>query len=475
MKLSPLLAAALLYAQPQPDVILRSTTRLVQMSVVAQDKQGHPVLDLQREDFRLLDDNKPREIRVFNLNATHAKPRPSAGARVYSNANDERSGPTAITIIVIDSMNTKWVDQSRATRQLIQFLRQVQPDEHMAIYSINGGGAFQILHDFTRDASDLVAALAHWNGVIPPVDTTKQDVGTLLAQVLHGSDPAHRENQLAGVSDYHTTLGTLQAMEAIANSLKNIPGRKNLIWISNGFPVAEWGNLASTATPGCAHCAPYLVDSPIWSVKGEGHTGQIHDSIGASDNYSPQMDRAMHIVDQANLTIYPIEARGLFSGWGAFDSDPVEAQGTQDAMLDIAKKTGGRAFINGNDIAGAIRTAAEDARVTYTLGFYPETVRMDGKFHRVKIALVNRPGVTLRHREGYVDETGLPGVPQTRKAELDEAFRSPIDANAVLLTAELQPAAEGQMNLKNAVRQRVEQVLECCRGSARAGICGRRG
>jgi hypothetical protein len=155
----------------------------------------------------------------------------------------------------------------------------------------------------------------------------------------------------------------------------------------------------------------------------------------------------MRIVDEANLTIYPIEARGLFSGWGEFDSDPVEAQGTQDAMLDIAKKTGGRAFINGNDIAGAIRTAAEDARVTYTLGFYPEAVRQDGKFHRVKIALVNRPGVTLRYREGYVDETGSPSVPQTRKAELDEAFRSPIDANAILLTAELKPVAEGRAML----------------------------
>ena len=446
MKLSILLTASLLYAQPRTDLILRSTTRLVQISVVAQDKDGHPVLDLKRDDFRLVDDNKACEIRVFSLNAIQPKSRPGAGPRVYSNASDERSGPSAITIIVIDSLNTKWVDQSRATRQLIQFLKQIQPEEHVAIYSIDAGG-FQVLHDFTRDASDLVESLAHWNGVIPPADPAKADVGTLLSQVLHGSDPAHRENQLAGNSDYHNSLATLKAMEAIANSLKNIPGRKNLIWISNGFPVAEWGNLAATATPGCAHCAPYLVNSPIWSVYGEGHTGQSHDSIGDSDNYAPQMDRAMHIVDQANLTIYPIEARGLFSGWGAFDSDPREAQGTQDVMLDIAKKTGGRAFINGNDIAGAIRKAEEDARVTYTLGFYPETVRMDGKFHRVKIALVNRPGVTLRYREGYVDEAGSPSVPQTRKAELDEAFRSPIDANAILLTAELKPAGEGRANL----------------------------
>jgi VWFA-related protein len=267
MKLSPLLAASFLCAQPQSDVILRSTTRLVQLSVVAQHKDGHPVLDLKREDFRLLDENKPREIRVLSLNAIKRKPRTNAaGARVYSNANEERSGPNAITIIVIDSMNTKWVDQSRATRQLIQFLRQIQPDEHVAIYSINGGGGFQVLHGFTRDASDLMASLAKWNGAIPPVDATKEDVGTLLAQVLHGSDPAHRENQLAGVYDYHNSLATLKAMEAIANSVKNIPGRKNLIWISNGFPVAEWGNLASTAKPGCVHCAPYLVNSPIWSV-----------------------------------------------------------------------------------------------------------------------------------------------------------------------------------------------------------------
>jgi VWFA-related protein len=365
---------------------------------------------------------------------------------LYSNAADERSGPNAITIIVIDSMNTKWVDQSRATRELIQFLLQIQPEDHVAIYSLNNGGGIEILHDFTRDASDLVASLAHWNGVIPPVDPKNSDVGSQLAQVLRGNDPTHRENQLAGNYDSHNSPATLHAMETIAKSLKNIPGRKNLIWISNGFPVAEWGNLAVTATPGCAHCSPYLVNSPVYSVYEEGKAGQIHDSMGDSDNYSPQMKRAMRIVDQANLTIYPVEARGLLSGWGAFDSDPVEAQGTQAVMLDIAKKTGGRAFINTNDIAGAIRTAAEDSRVTYTLGFYPETVRMDGRLHRVKIS-VDRPGVTLRYREGYVDEPGSPAVPQTRRSELEEAFRSPIDANSILLTAELKPAAEGRANL----------------------------
>jgi VWFA-related protein len=424
MKLSLLLVASTVYAQSQPDVI-RSTTRLVQMSVVAVDKSGHPVLDLKKEDFRLLDENKQRDLRVFNLNSVQPKPRRGASG-IYSNA--ELSGPSAITIIVIDSMNTKWTDQSRATRQLIQFLRQIQPEDHVAIYSINGRGGFQVLHGFTRDASDLVKTLAKWKGQIPRADPKDQDVGSALAQVLQGTDPVHREDQLAGDFDFHNAPATLAAMEAIANSLKNIPGRKNLIWISDGFEVVEWGNLAATAKPGCAKCAPYLVNSPIWSVYGEGHTGQIHDSIGEGDNFSPQMDRAMHIVDQANLTIYPIDASGLETGG---------SKGTQDVMLDIAKKTGGRAFINGNDIAGAIRAASEDARVTYTLGFYPETVNLDGKFHRVKISLLNRPGVTLRYRAGYVDETGSPSVPQTRKAELDEAFRSPIDVNAILLKAEV--------------------------------------
>ena len=161
MKLSILLVASLLCGQPKTDVILRSTTRLVQMSVVAQDKNGRPVLDLKGEDFQLLDEDRPREIRVFSLNTMQRKPRLSAGSRVYRNANDERSGPNAITIIVIDSLNTKWVDQSRATRELIQFLRQIQPDDHVAIYSLNNGGGIEILHDFTRDASDLVASLAH--------------------------------------------------------------------------------------------------------------------------------------------------------------------------------------------------------------------------------------------------------------------------------------------------------------------------
>jgi hypothetical protein len=165
----------------------------------------------------------------------------------------------------------------------------------------------------------------------------------------------------------------------------------------------------------------------------------------------------MHLLDSANVSIYPIEVRGLKTYW--FEMAPpsrkalgtsmasLSDQATQQAMQDIAQRTGGRAFILTNDISGAIRTAIDDSSVTYTLGFYPESARLDGKFHPITIKLAERRGITLRYRKGYIDAPDAPGDPKQRKNDLEQAALSPLDANAIPLTARVSPSNAGGYNL----------------------------
>ena len=167
-------AAALFLAAPAgTQVPLRSVTRLVKITVIAQDNQGHPVTGLGRDDFLLFDTGQQREIKVFTVDrgdreqsspAVQAPANPSE--HVFTNSEPERSGPTGVTVILLDSLNTKWNDQGRATRSVIRFLSQIHPDDRIAIYSMGMTG-FRVLHDFTTDASDLVAQLASWKGEIP--------------------------------------------------------------------------------------------------------------------------------------------------------------------------------------------------------------------------------------------------------------------------------------------------------------------
>src|SRR5205085_8682010 len=140
--------------------------------------------------------------------------------------------------------------------------------------------------------------------------------------------------------------------------------------------------------------------------------------------FSRQVDHAMHLLDGADVAIYPIEARGLQTpmpgmagspgrqGWfEGTSSASLSDQAAEQSMKEVAHRTGGRAFTLTNDLFGAIRTAVDDSRLTYTLGFYPASTIQDGKFHPITIKLAERSGVTLRYRQGYLDVLDAPGDP----------------------------------------------------------------
>jgi hypothetical protein len=155
------------------------------------------------------------------------------------------------------------------------------------------------------------------------------------------------------------------------------------------------------------------------------------------------MDHAIRALNDANIAMYPVDARGLVPG----DVIPSAESRTMpkynplkpivpnlDTMRELASRTGGRASYNRNDIDNAIRKAMEDARVTYTLGYYPANPEADGKFHEVKVK-VDRPGVDVRYRKGYFAMRGVPQDEKTRKSQMVSAVWSPLDATAVGLNA----------------------------------------
>ena len=445
MRLAALATAlALFFGMPAgSQVTLRSVTRLVQITVVAQDGQGHPITDLGRDEFVLFDGGQQREIKVFNVDrgdrdrpATSLAATSGAPERVFTNTEPERSGPTGVTVILLDSLNTSWTDQANAMRNVIRFLSQVHPEDHIAVYSVGLTG-FRVLHDFTTDASDLLAKLASWNGEIPRGKSA--DPADQLANVLSGRDRATTLNQrrapVESVSFAHP-LPTLGVMELLANRLAGIPGRKNVIWISNGFPVVQWGNEAATVLSSHGN-EPILVRS----LDPRNKSNTVHDTIGSGDHYSREADQTLHLLAGANVSIYPIEARGL-QGYAGTTIRSLSDQATEQAMQHVAKQTGGRAFTLTNDVFGAIRTAVDDSRVTYTLGFYPESTRQDGSFHPITIKLAERRGITLRYRQGYIDTPDAPADPTRRKSDLEQAAQSPLDANALPLSARLLPSAD---------------------------------
>ena len=155
-----------------------------------------------------------------------------------------------------------------------------------------------------------------------------------------------------------------------------------------------------------------------------------------------------------NLAIYPVDARGLMadpnfsvqrgtSSYAAYRRMqrmrlPAHLADNFPTMDEFARRTGGQAFYNINDIQGAIRQVIDSSRLTYLLAYYPTNTVWNGKFHKIKVK-VDRPGVRLQYRDGYSAVAEPPATPRTGAQKLDAAVLSPLDATSMSLVVKATP------------------------------------
>src|SRR5262249_3395911 len=262
-----------------------------------------------------------------------------------------------------------------------------------------------LLQDFTTDPEILKGVLGKVKGKVSPVldNPTGGPEIELLPPGLadSGSMPAamldsmmrFEQERTAFMTDMRINY-TMAALSSIARALSGYPGRKNLIWISEAFPLS--------------------ID-PNTELSG--------DIFAGTRNYGPQVAATADALIDAQIAIYPVDARGLVT-WSAFDAsnsgrdrfgrsmsrpgrlgnaispESAQLQNVHATMNDMAERTGGKAFYNRNDIDGAIRQSIRDGSTYYTLAYYPSNKNWNGKFRKIQVK-VRQPGIKLRHRLGY--------------------------------------------------------------------------
>jgi VWFA-related protein len=458
--------------------VLRTTTRLVEISVIARGKDGKPVAGLTRDDFALYENGREQTIRVFSEErGLSVAPVPEAvplTADVYSNRTSAALASPNVSVVLFDALNTHILDQQNVRRQIILFLKQLKPSDRVAIYVLTHG--VRVLHDFTSDSAQLLKTLNTFPGAASfAIDPSQQQHAALGNLDFDDFAAAVSEREQAQNTRLRVKY-SLAALEAIAHHLAPVPGRKNLIWVSGGFPL----------TMGFVDSLP-------------GDT-----SFRDRDIFFSETQRAARAVSQANIAIYPVDARGLFTDplddealranmpffatgqqsryagdrdYASSKSAQQREAGTQggsegadagavrvprreliagrlaenavyaltmthDAMQLLADQTGGRAFYNRNDIGTAIREAIDETEVSYLVGYYPAHNRWDGRFHTLKLQ-VKKPGVTLRHRKGYFAYADDDSSAAAGQSVLSQAVASPLDARAVGVSARIEPRPGG--------------------------------
>jgi VWFA-related protein len=375
------LRAIIAFGQDPP--VFRSDVKLVQLSVIANDKQGKPVTDLRQDEFQVLEDGAPQNIRLFLATgealAESATPRPPD---VYTNrdAISARTGSrNGYSVILIDNLNTDFGDPFRedgtgwARLETLKMLRSIPAGEKIAIYTLRW--TLQVVCDFTTDRARLEEQLRQW---APSPDTPA--TGALDAD-LPPPPPGMAGNVALEVSSVDGQLrvdAINREIDQLSAYLGALPGRKNLIWLANRF-AADPRKLARLA--------------------------------------------------RANVAVYPVDPAGVKSPWQR-----------RRQMDSIAEMSGGLAFYGRNDLHVAIREALDDERVSYTLGYYRQGEDRAGRTPYKLAVRVTRAGVTLRYRTQDSVDTPSPEPPNPYKgkaASLVKALGDPFDAVAIPITAQV--------------------------------------
>lgn len=403
----------LCFAQP----VIRVGTRLVEVHVVVRDKDG-PVSGLKQSDFSVSDEGKPQKIAVFSSASTTDSQKGSdpLSAGTFSNRID-RAGRVAssVTVILLDRLNTALSDQTYSNDELRRFLKTTPPGDPIAIYTLGNG--LHTVQDFTGDPTQLLSSferLMRERAVDLAADNGPDSTLTLPDSFMRSDLPIRQtsQNALTAAMQKEAALNrvriTANAMQAIAKHLAGVPGRKNLVWISSSFPLDF----------------------------------ELRDR----EDTPPELTAAVRALNDANVALYPVDARGLGTnagyGGGAVHnhSNPMAptASSRTQTMVQLARATGGRALYGWNDLSKGVRDALDDAKTQYILGFYPSDSAEDGKLHEIRVT-VDRKGAEVLHRKGYFSGNPPALSEEARHKALIKVFTAPLEATGVGLAAALVP------------------------------------
>jgi VWFA-related protein len=434
---------------------IRVTGRIVYVDVVVRDRSGQIIRGLTQQDFRLEEDGKPQTIDFFSahtydmaaaarLQRASTPAKPGGPVVDFSNVPLEGEQAGAVNIILFDLANTPAEDQVEAHKQLVRFLRALPSGQKVALFALTD--KLTMIQNFTGSSDRLIEAARQIDpkdaGFILSKATQMQgeDTAAEAARQSRSGAPAMRSQLAINVA---TDAGsrariTVAAIEALARELGSYPGRKNLLWLAESFPIALGAQL---------------------------------DETKYSDlSFVPGAREAAGLIASAQIAVYPISLLGLevegvgpaASGvgqvslgggnGGTIASQFNGRQALKAAMNDIADQTGGEAFVGTNDFAEALRRSMGDGSNYYSLAYQPHNHNWNGQFRKLHVKLTKR-GYSLSYRRGYF---ALADAPQsgTTLAELNAALQPEMPESTLLSLrsrVEIPESAPGVVRVSSAV------------------------
>jgi VWFA-related protein len=317
------LAFLLVLARPQEAQPPQPEPKLVFLNVIAVDAHGDPVTDLTSDDFQITDAGKLQKIAFFRHR--DAKPEPALSLKPNEFSNRTSVNSSYPTVILFDVANIAFGSREEAANDPVRSLEPLEAADDLYLYLLlYQDGRLYPVRPFVVGTAGLSDGSRPWTRQIKPL------LDAAMSGVLSVTPPG-------GFS-----VGTFsnfpdKALDTLASGLSQIPGRKNVVWVTG-----------------------------------------IRGFVGLG-RWRPHAEA----LARSGVAIYPVPQSTL-AGPG---------------LDELAGLTGGR-LNQGNDIGAAIKQSRSDLRTSYQIGYFPPPRNWDGKFHKLRVAC-KRKGVRIRAESGY--------------------------------------------------------------------------
>ena len=400
-----LASSSVVSQQSSNDYTFRAKTELVLVNVTVRDRNGNLVRDLKREDFTVLEDNKPQQVISFDLENTDAVLSTAATEApllrtTQPHSNDVQQAIATrplkdrrLIVLFFDLSSMQPDEIDRATNAAQNYVdKQMVAADLVSVVSL--GSTLSVNQDFTSDRALLKKALQDFN-LGAGGGFEEGSTGTTEGTAETGGSFTVDDTEY----NIFNTDRRLQALRSIADKLTSIEEKKSLIYFSSGM-----------------------------------------DRTGI-ENQS-QLRSATNAAVKANMAIYTMDIRGLQALAPGGEAQSASLRGTspysgkstlsqydsnfttQETLVTLAGDTGGKAFLDSNDFSRVFTGVQQDSSVYYLLGYHSNNPARDGRFRRITVK-INRPGLKLDFRRGYYAPADFQhSTHDDRERQLDEELAS---------------------------------------------------
>jgi len=345
--------------------------RLVRLHPVALDSNGQPVTDLTADDFKIADQTKSETVFAFHKPGHEMFGSPD----VLTFTNRASAATPHTTVILFDMIDMVFADRQENWKALDKAIPQIESGEHVYFYLLNLEGALVPIHPIGPPAAED--------------KTWPQGVATVLDKAMKAN--SHVQGSQVGGEEQQKR--TFKGLEDLANKLTLFPGRKDILWVTNGLTTVN-----DPALPSCSgdwvECALYVPHLQV-TLAGDG------------------------------VSVNPYALVGNLNGDVNYNLD------------QMARLTGGH-FYSRQDIRTVVSELGQSAAGSYTIFYDPGADNWNNKWHHIHLTC-ERNGVKLQFPERYYAVTDSRSSIDRMKAVLMTAFQSPTDFAEIGLRTKISP------------------------------------